>query len=67
VSGARAYYAPPAATTANAPPWNLYTAYHDNGPFYGYSGWSDYTARGGIGCDPGTVYKTENGVHYICQ
>jgi hypothetical protein len=67
VSGARAYYAPPAAATANAPPWNLYTAYHDNGPFYGYSGWSDYKARGGIGCDPGTVYKTENGVHYICQ
>ena len=67
VSGARAYYAPPAATTATAPPWNLYTAYHDNGPFYGYSGWSDYKARGGIGCDPGTVYKTENGVHYICQ
>jgi hypothetical protein len=65
--GASAYYAPPAAPTANAPAWNIFTAYHDNGPFYGYSGWSDYKARGGIGCDPGTVYKTENGVHYICQ
>jgi hypothetical protein len=65
--GANAYYAPPAASTGNAPAWNLYTAYRDNGPFYGYSGWSDYKARGGIGCDPGTVYKTENGVHYICQ
>jgi hypothetical protein len=67
--GARAYYAPPPAapSTESAPAWNLYTAYRDNGPFYGYSGWSDYKARGGIGCDPGTVYKTENGVHYICQ
>jgi hypothetical protein len=64
--GANAYYALPAASTANAPAWNLYTAYRDNGPFYGYSGWSDYETRGGIGCDPGTVYKTENGVHYIC-
>jgi len=65
--GPNAYYAPPAASSENAPAWNLYTAYRDNGPFYGYSGWDDYKARGGIGCNPGTVYKTENGVHYICQ
>jgi hypothetical protein len=68
--GARANYAPPPAaapSAESAPAWSLYTAYRDNGPFYGYSGWSDYKARGGIGCDPGTVYKTENGVHYICQ
>ena len=64
--GARAAYVAP-ATAAAAPPWSLWTAYHDNGPFYGYSGWDDYKARGGIGCNPGTVYKTENGVHYICQ
>jgi hypothetical protein len=65
--GARAYYAPPPATTANAPAWNIFTAYHDNGPFYGYSGWDDYKARNALACDPGTVSKTENGVHYICQ
>jgi hypothetical protein len=65
-AGIAAASAGPAPAPA-APAWNLYTAYRDNGPFYGYSGWSDYKARGGIGCDPGTVYRTENGVHYICQ
>jgi hypothetical protein len=67
--GARAYYAPPPATTANAPAWNIFTAYHDNGPFYGYSGWDDYKARNALACDPGTVMKTSNehGVHYFCQ
>jgi len=66
--GARAYYAPPPATsTESAPPWNLYAAYHQGGPWYGYGGWDDYKSRNGIGCDPGTVYRTENGVHYICQ
>jgi hypothetical protein len=67
IAAASAGPVPPAASTANAPAWNIYAAYHDNGPFYGYSGWDDYKARGGIGCNPGTVYKTENGVHYICQ
>jgi hypothetical protein len=67
IAAASAGPVPPAASTANAPAWNIYAAYHDNGPFYGYSGWDDYKSRGGIACNPGTVYKTENGVHYICQ
>jgi hypothetical protein len=58
---------PYAATTANAPPWNVYTAYHDNGPFYGYSGWDDYAARGGIVCKPGSIVKGPDGGHYPCQ
>jgi hypothetical protein len=60
--GARAAYGGPygayaaaPATTQSAPPWSLVEAYHNNGPFYGYSGWEDYKARNGIGCDPGTV------------
>jgi hypothetical protein len=67
--GARAYYAPPPAapSTEVAPAWNLHTAYHAGGPWYGFGGWADYKERGGIGCDPGTVYRTEHGVHYICQ
>jgi hypothetical protein len=48
-------YAAAPATTQSAPPWSLVEAYHNNGPFYGYSGWEDYKARNGIGCDPGTV------------
>ena len=67
--GARAAYGGPygayaaaPATTQSAPPWSLVEAYHNNGPFYGYSGWEDYKARNGIGCDPGTV---NNGT--VCQ
>jgi hypothetical protein len=66
VSGARAAYVAP-ATAAAAPPWSLWTAYHDNGPFYGYSGWDDYKARGAIVCNPGTVSKGDDGLMHVCQ
>jgi len=64
--GARAAYVAP-ATAAAAPPWSLWTAYHDNGPFYGYSGWDDYKARGAIVCNPGTVSKGDDGLMHVCQ
>jgi hypothetical protein len=64
--GAQAAYVGP-ATAAAAPPWSLWTAYHDNGPFYGYSGWDDYKARGGIACNPGTVSKGDDGLMHVCQ
>jgi hypothetical protein len=34
---------------------------------YGYSGWDDYKARNGIGCDPGTMSKGADGLMHICQ
>ena len=64
--GPQAAYVGPATTTA-APAWSLWTAYHANGPWYGYSGWADYKARGAIVCDPGTMVKGDNGVMYPCQ
>ena len=32
-----------------------------------YSGWSDYKALNGIGCDPGTLIKGGDGIMYVCQ
>jgi hypothetical protein len=61
--GAQAAYAAPAA----APAWSLWTAYHANGPWYGYSGWADYKSQGGIVCDPGTLVTGPDGVKYPCQ
>ena len=34
---------------------------------YSYTGWSDYAARYGIGCTPGTVIKGGDGIMYNCQ
>ena len=64
--GTQAAYVAPATTTA-APAWSLRTAYRANGPWYGYSGWDDYKARGGIACDPGTMVKGDGGVMHPCQ
>jgi hypothetical protein len=68
--GARAAYyggAPYAASTSDGQPWSLWAAYHADGPWYGFSGWEDYKARGGIVCDPGTLVKADNGLMYHCQ
>jgi hypothetical protein len=32
-----------------------------------YSGWPDYKARNGIGCDPGTIVKGGDAIDYVCQ
>jgi len=66
VRGARAAYVAPATASA-APAWSLRRAYYENGPWYGYSGWDDYAARGGIVCKPGTLVKADNGLSYPCQ
>ncbi|MGY8706908.1 hypothetical protein RAD16_14310 [Bradyrhizobium sp. 18BD] len=43
-------------------------AYYTGGPWtYGYSSWSDYAARNGIGCTPGTLVKGGDGIMYVCQ
>jgi len=36
-------------------------------PFTCYSGWADYKARNGIGCDPGTIVKGGDLIDYVCQ
>ena len=42
-------------------------SYYAGGPWYGYSGWSDYAARDSIACTPGTLVKAVNGSMYRCQ
>jgi hypothetical protein len=60
---ANAYYGGSVETT----PFNLQRAYRGNGPWYGYNGWSDYKARYGIVCDPGTTFKGDDGLMHVCQ
>jgi hypothetical protein len=60
---ANAYYGGPIQTS----PYYLQRAYYANGPWYGYSGWADYKARYGIVCDPGSLYKGDDGMMHVCQ
>lgn len=57
--------------TATGLPWYAVRAYYYGGPWSGpgfsYAGWSDYAARNGIGCTPGTVIKGGDGILYMCQ
>jgi hypothetical protein len=49
-------------------PWYAVRAYYAGGPWtYGYTGWTDYAARNGIGCVPGTLVKGGDGIMYLCQ
>jgi hypothetical protein len=49
-------------------PWYAVRAYYAGGPWYiGSNGWSDYAARNGIGCTPGTVFKGGDNIMYVCQ
>jgi hypothetical protein len=65
IHGAPGYY------TATGLPWYAVRAYYFGGPWsgpgYSYTGWSDYAARSGIGCTPGTVVKGGDGILYNCQ
>lgn len=60
---ANAYYGRPVEQT----PFYVHKAYYANGPWYGYSGWTDYKARAGIVCDPGTMIKGPDGLMHVCQ
>jgi hypothetical protein len=57
--------------TATGLPWYAVRAYYFGGPWSGtgwsYTGWSDYAARNGIGCTPGTIVKGGDGILYNCQ
>ena len=49
-------------------PWYAVRAHYAGGPWsYGYTGWTDYAARNGISCVPGTLVKGGDGIMYVCQ
>jgi len=61
------YHGPYMADTATLP-WYAVRAYYNGGPWtYRYSGWKDYAAGNGIGCEPGTTIKGGDGILYACQ
>lgn len=51
--------------------WYAVRAYYWDGPWsgpgYSYAGWSDYAARNGIGCTPGSAIPGGDGIMYVCQ
>jgi len=42
-------------------------AYAGNAPYYGYTGWEDYSGRNFLKCRPGTLTKLDDGRMYPCQ
>jgi hypothetical protein len=42
-------------------------AYAGNAPYYGYTGWEDYSGRNFLRCQPGTMTKLDDGQMYRCQ
>src|SRR6266404_5803982 len=60
-------YQPAAVTSDGGRPHYAVTAYHEGGPWYGYSGWDDYAARNSIKCKPGGTVKLDDGQMYVCQ
>ena len=42
-------------------------AYYARSPYYGYTGWEDYSGRNFIKCTPGTMTKLDDGQMYLCQ
>ena len=42
-------------------------AYAGNAPYYGYTGWEDYSGRNFLRCRPGTMTKLDDGRMYPCQ
>jgi hypothetical protein len=69
VRGARAAYVGDYAASGpiTTRPHYAVGAYYAGGPWYSYSGWSDYAARNGINCTPGTMVKLDDGLMHVCQ
>jgi hypothetical protein len=42
-------------------------AYAGGSPYYGYTGWEDYSGRNFIKCQPGSLTKLDDGQMYRCQ
>jgi hypothetical protein len=61
--GGSGYYGGPIETS----PFYLQRAYPADGPWYGVNGWAGYKARYGIVCDPGSLFKGDDGLMHVCQ
>jgi hypothetical protein len=48
-------------------PYYPVRAYAGISPYYGYSGWEDYSGRKFLRCVPGTMTKLDDGQMYRCQ
>ena len=48
-------------------PYYPVRAYAGMSPYYGYSGWEDYSGRNFLKCVPGTMTKLDDGQMYRCQ
>ena len=48
-------------------PYYPVRAYAGISPYYGYSGWEDYSGRNFLRCVPGTMTKLDDGQMYRCQ
>ena len=48
-------------------PYYPVRAYAGISPYYGYSGWEDYSGRNFLKCVPGTMTKLDDGQMYRCQ
>ena len=48
-------------------PYYHVRAYTGASPYYGYSGWEDYSGRNFLKCAPGTMTKLDDGRMYVCQ
>lgn len=48
-------------------PYYAARAYAGISPYYGYTGWEDYSGRNFFKCAPGTMTKLDDGRMYVCQ
>jgi hypothetical protein len=60
-------YAAQAADPHFGQPYYPARAYAGISPYYGYSGWEDYSGRNFLKCVPGTMTKLDDGRMYPCQ
>ena len=60
-------YAAQAADPHFGKPYYPVRAYAGASPYYGYSGWEDYSGRNFLKCVPGTMTKLDDGQMYLCQ
>jgi hypothetical protein len=60
-------YAAQAADPHFGKPYYPARAYAGVSPYYGYTGWEDYSGRNFLKCVPGTMTKLDDGRMYPCQ
>jgi hypothetical protein len=62
---AQAYAAQPDPSFGQ--PHYVTRAYHGHSPYYGYTGWEEYSGRNFITCRPGSMVKLDDGLMHVCQ